>query len=70
MDACERDSVDEDGSDGVEEDLECAEKGFSEDGVEEYGFKGSGKISVETVNTKGFVMREMVWLFLYQYFIA
>lgn len=46
MDACERDFVDEDRSDGVEEDLECAEEGFSEDRVQEYGFEGCGKICV------------------------
>ena len=46
VDARERDFVDEDGSNGIEEDLECAEEGFSEYGVEEYGFEGCGKICV------------------------
>jgi hypothetical protein len=56
MDACERHSVDEDGADGVEEDLEGAEKGFSEERVEEYGFEGGGEVGVETVDAEGFVV--------------
>lgn len=46
MDTSEGYFVDEDGTDGVEEDLEGAEKGFSEDGVEEYGFEGGGEVGV------------------------
>jgi hypothetical protein len=33
VDACEGDFEDEDGADGVEEDLEGAEEGFAEEGV-------------------------------------
>lgn len=62
MDAGEGDFVDEDGTDGVEEDLEGAEECFPEDGVEEYGFEGRGEVCVETVDAEGFVVREVVWL--------
>ena len=38
MDGREGGTVDEYGADGVEEDLEGAEEGFAEEGVEEEGF--------------------------------
>lgn len=46
VDAGEGDLVHEDGADGVEEDLEGAEEGFSEDGVEEDGLEGGGEVCV------------------------
>ena len=46
MDAGEGDFVDEDGPDSVEEDLEGAEEGLSEDGIQKYGFEGSGEVGV------------------------
>lgn len=52
----EGNGVDEDGTNGVEEDLEGAEEGFSQNGVEEDGFEGCGEIGIETVNAKGFVV--------------
>jgi hypothetical protein len=57
VDAGEGYFVDEDGADGVEEDLEGAEEGFSEEGIEEYGFEGGGEIGVESVYAEGFVVR-------------
>ena len=62
MDGGEGDFIDEDGTHGVEEDLEGAEEGFSEDGVEEYGFEGGGEVGVETVDAEGFVVRQVVGL--------
>ena len=38
--------VDHHGTEGVEEDLEGAEEGLAEDGVEEEGFKGSWEVGV------------------------
>jgi len=57
MDAGEWDLVDADGSQRVEQDLEGAEKGLSEDRVEKYGFEGGGKVSVEPIDAEGFVVR-------------
>ncbi len=48
--------VDHHGAEGVEEDLEGAEEGLAEDGVEEEGFEGGGEVSVEPVDAKGFVV--------------
>lgn len=42
VDRGERDGVHEDGSHGVEEDLEGAEEGFAQDRVEEDGFERGG----------------------------
>jgi len=61
VDGGEGHGVDEDGADGVEEDLEGAEEGFAEEGVEEYGFKGGGEVGVEAVDAEGFVVCEVVW---------
>jgi hypothetical protein len=38
--------VDNHGPDGVEENLEGAEEGFAQDGVEEEGFDGGGEVGV------------------------
>lgn len=62
VDRGERHFVNEDWADGVEEDLEGAEEGFAEERVEEYGFDGGGEVGVETVNTKGFVVGQVVRL--------
>lgn len=56
MELGERNLVDHHGPESVEEDLEGAEEGFAEDGVEEEGFKGGGEIGVEAVNAEGFVV--------------
>lgn len=58
----EGDAVDGHGAQGVEEDLERAEEGFSEDGVEEEGFKCGGEIGVEAVYAERLVVSEMVGL--------
>ena len=50
MEVCEGESVDEHWSEGVEEDLEGCEEGFSRYGVEEYGFEGGGEVGVEAVD--------------------
>lgn len=57
MDRCEGDFVDEDGPYSIEKNLEGAEECFSEDGIEEDGLKGGGEVGVQTVDTKGFVVR-------------
>lgn len=63
MDGGEGDAVDEDGANGVEEDLEGAEEGLSEEGVEEYCFEGGGEVGVEGMDAEGFVVGQVVWLF-------
>jgi hypothetical protein len=49
VDVSERKLVDHHGAEGVEEDLECAEEGFPENGVEEESFEGGGEVGVEAV---------------------
>jgi len=56
VDVRERRGVDESRADGIEEQLEGAEEGFSEEGVEEEGFNGCREICVEAGYTKGFVV--------------
>lgn len=46
VDTGEGDFIHEDGADGVEEDLEGAEEGFTKEGVEEDCFEGSGEVGV------------------------
>lgn len=48
------------GAEGVEEDLEGAEEGLSKNGVEEEGFKGGRKISIEAIDAEGLVVGKMV----------
>lgn len=62
MDGGKRGAVDEHRADGVEEDLECTEEGFSEEGVEEPSFESGRKIGIESCNTQGLVMCQMVRL--------
>lgn len=57
VDAGERHLEDEDGADGVEEDLEGAEEGFAKDRVEEYGFNGCGQVGIKPVDAERFVVR-------------
>lgn len=52
----EGDAVDGHGPQGIKEDLEGAEEGFAEDGVEKEGLEGGGKVRVETVDAEGFVV--------------
>ena len=59
----EGNGIDEHRTDGVEEDLKSAEEGFAENGVEEEGFESGGKVSVEAVDTEGFMVGEVVGLF-------
>jgi hypothetical protein len=57
VDAGQRQAVDEHGPQGVEEDLEGAEEGFAEDGVQEEGFERGGEVGVEAVDAERFVVR-------------
>lgn len=63
MDLGEGWAVDEGGTDGVEDELEGAEEGFAEEGVEEEGFNCCGKVGVEACYAEGFVVSKVVWLF-------
>lgn len=47
---------------GVEEDLESAEEGLSCDAVQEYGLEPGRKISVESFDTEGLVVDQVVGL--------
>lgn len=62
MDRGERRAVDEHRADRIEEDLERAEEGFAEQGVEEPSFKSCRKIGVKSCNSQGLVMCQMVGL--------
>ena len=48
VDGGEGGAVDEHGAQGVEEDLEGAEEGLAEEGVQEEGFDCGGEVGVET----------------------
>jgi len=52
----------EDGTDGVKEDLEGAEEGFSKERIKKEGFESGWEVGVETINAEGFVVREVVGL--------
>lgn len=67
VDLGEGDGVDGHGAQGVEEDLEGAEEGFSENRIENEGFEGGGEIGIEAIDTKGLVVGKMVWLERRQY---
>lgn len=58
----EGDAVDGHGADGVEEDLEGAEEGLAENGVEHEGFESSGEICIEAIDAEGLVVGQMVGL--------
>lgn len=62
MDVCEWWAVDEHWAHGVEENLEGAEEGLAQEGVEEEGFDCGGEVGVETCYSEGFVVRQMVGL--------
>lgn len=62
VDIGQREVVNEHGSERVEEDLKGSEEGLSQDRIEEEGFEASGEVSVETVDTEGFVVGQMVGL--------
>lgn len=53
---------DEHRAQGVEQDLEGAEKGLAKDRVEEDCLKGGRKVCIETIDAEGFVVRQVVWL--------
>ena len=55
--AGEGEGVDHHGAEGVEQDLEGAEEGFTKEGVEEEGLEGGGEVSVKTVDAERFVVR-------------
>ncbi|KAI9642792.1 hypothetical protein NHQ30_008524 [Ciborinia camelliae] len=57
VDRGERDRVHEDGSDGVEEDLEGAEEGFAEQGIQKQGFEARGQVRVESIHAQRFMVR-------------
>ena len=44
--------------------MEGGEEGFAEDGVEEEGFERGGEVGVEAVDAEGFVVREVVRLWV------
>lgn len=56
----EGDAVHGHGPQGVEEDLEGAEEGLAQDGVEEYGLEGGGQVRVEPVDAQGLVVGQVV----------
>src|SRR5699024_4198370 len=60
VNASERHAVDGHGADGVEEDLEGAEKGLAEDGVEDEGLEGGGQVRVDAIDAERLVVGEMV----------
>lgn len=63
MDGRKRRTVYEHWPERIKEDLECAEEGFAEQGVEEKRFKGGGEIGIEARDAEGFVVREVVGLY-------
>lgn len=63
MDGGEGRAVDEHGTEGVEEDLESAEEGLAEEGVEEESFDGGGEVGIEACYAQGLVMGKVVGLF-------
>jgi len=56
-------AVNEHGPEGVEEDLEGAEEGLAQQGVEEEGFQSCWEIGIQTRDTERLVVRQMVGLF-------
>ena len=61
MDLGQRQVVDEHGSQGIEEDLACAEEGLAGDRVEEPCLEGGGQIGVEAVHAERLVVGQVVW---------
>jgi hypothetical protein len=61
MNLGKRQLIDEHGSERVEEDLEGAEEGLARNRVEENGFKGSGQVRIETIDTQRLVVSQVVW---------
>ena len=57
VDARQGDLVDHHGPQGVEEDLEGAEEGLAQDGVEEDGLEGGRQVGVEAIDAEGLVVR-------------
>lgn len=62
VNSCERDLVYHHWAQCVEENLEGAEEGFPQDGVEEDSFECGGEVGIKSVYTKGFVVCKVVWL--------
>ena len=62
VDAGQGNAVDGHGSQGVEEDLESAEEGLSENGVKEDCLESGRKIGIEAINAEGLVVSKMVRL--------
>jgi hypothetical protein len=62
VDAGEGKVVNHHGTQGVEEDLESREERFAGNGVEEPGFEGGGKVSVETIHAERLVVGQVVRL--------
>ena len=62
MDLREWELVDHHGADGVEEDLEGAEKGLSKDGVEEESLERGWEVGVDAINAQGFMMGKVIGL--------
>ena len=49
-------------TEGVEENLEGTKEGFSQNRVEKDGFKRCREVGVEAINSKRFVVGEVIWL--------
>lgn len=62
VNSSQRNAVDGHGSQGVEEDLESAEEGLSENRIQNEGLEGSGKIGIKAIDTEGLVVGKVVWL--------
>lgn len=60
VDRGEGDAVDGHGAEGVEEDLEGAEEGLAEDGVEDESLEGGGQVRVQAVDAEALVVGEVV----------
>lgn len=61
VDLCDIHGVNHHWAEGVEQDLECAEEGLSCDVVQEHSLQCRWKIDIQSVDTKGLVVREVVW---------
>lgn len=62
VDLGQGDAVDGHGANGIEEDLEGAEEGFAENGVQKEGLQGSRQVRVEAIHAEALVMSKMVRL--------
>lgn len=61
VNSSQRNAVDGHRSQSVEEDLESAEEGLSENRIQNEGLEGSGKIGIKAIDTEGLVVGKVVW---------